>query len=200
MKAKCDRVRLLACTVLAASSSALVDALTANRPFDVCVVDEAGQISQPAILGPLLASSRFVLVGDDYQLPPLVASTEALAQVRVLSCPSRLSYPLVSHSCTANISLSYLDLSYRIVSFRIISYPKGYVGQSVQTPGRGAPAGRHFTHCPVPHECRDHGFKQHFNIRSPASLWLGGSSKGQIKVGLLAASTTLYNCNLSLSC
>ena len=35
-------------------------------------MDEAGQISQPASIGPLLKAKRFILVGDDAQLPPLV--------------------------------------------------------------------------------------------------------------------------------
>lgn len=45
--------------------------------FDVVIVDEAGQITQPAILGPLLAADSFVLVGDHMQLPPLVVSEVA---------------------------------------------------------------------------------------------------------------------------
>jgi DNA replication ATP-dependent helicase Dna2 len=42
--------------------------------FDVVIVDEAGQISQPAIIGALLAADSFILVGDHMQLPPLVIS------------------------------------------------------------------------------------------------------------------------------
>lgn len=48
--------------------------LLAGEPFDVVIVDEAGQISQPAILGALMAADSFVLVGDHLQLPPLVNS------------------------------------------------------------------------------------------------------------------------------
>uniref|UniRef100_G3W9L7 DNA replication ATP-dependent helicase/nuclease n=1 Tax=Sarcophilus harrisii TaxID=9305 RepID=G3W9L7_SARHA len=48
-----------------------------RRRFDFCIVDEASQISQPACLGPLFFSSRFVLVGDHLQLPPLVLNSEA---------------------------------------------------------------------------------------------------------------------------
>ena len=42
--------------------------------FDVVIVDEAGQISQPAVIGALLAADCFILVGDHMQLPPLVVS------------------------------------------------------------------------------------------------------------------------------
>jgi len=48
-----------------------------KRRFDYCIVDEASQITLPACLGPLRYADRFVLVGDHYQLPPLVRSTEA---------------------------------------------------------------------------------------------------------------------------
>ena len=84
-------IRLVACTVLAASKDTLI------REFDLdfCVMDEAGQITQPAALGAIiltrrfviyslcffsilsLCTDRFVLVGDDHQLPPLVISKQA---------------------------------------------------------------------------------------------------------------------------
>jgi hypothetical protein len=51
---------------------------TEEKPlFDYCIVDEASQITQPVVLGPIRYASRFVLVGDHNQLPPLVRSTEA---------------------------------------------------------------------------------------------------------------------------
>jgi DNA replication ATP-dependent helicase Dna2 len=40
-------------------------------------VDEASQITLPVCLGPLRYADRFVLVGDHYQLPPLVRNVEA---------------------------------------------------------------------------------------------------------------------------
>lgn len=44
-----------------------------RRRFDLVVVDEASQVSQPICLGPLtLCAGPFVLVGDHYQLPPLL--------------------------------------------------------------------------------------------------------------------------------
>ncbi|KXT09876.1 hypothetical protein AC579_2993, partial [Pseudocercospora musae] len=53
-------------------------ALFKRRSFDVCIVDEASQITLPTILGPLLHARKFVLVGDHYQLPPLVQNRAAL--------------------------------------------------------------------------------------------------------------------------
>lgn len=40
--------------------------------FDYCIIDEASQITLPVSLGPLRFCDKFVLVGDHYQLPPLV--------------------------------------------------------------------------------------------------------------------------------
>jgi superfamily I DNA and/or RNA helicase len=52
--------------------------LLVDQHFDVVIVDEAGQITQPALLGALAAADTFVLVGDHLQLPPLVSSECAL--------------------------------------------------------------------------------------------------------------------------
>ena len=48
--------------------------------FDVAIIDEAGQLTLPAILGALRFAKRFILVGDEKQLPPLVLSKEAIEQ------------------------------------------------------------------------------------------------------------------------
>lgn len=48
-----------------------------DRIIDVCILDEAGQVTLPASLGPLMKSKSFVLVGDHNQLPPLVTNKEA---------------------------------------------------------------------------------------------------------------------------
>eukprot|EP00804_Cyclotella_cryptica_P000970 CCRYP_012331-RB/>CCRYP_012331-RB protein AED:0.03 eAED:0.03 QI:95/1/1/1/1/1/10/663/1892 len=61
-----------------------VTALTAPRSpllsgqhFDFVIVDEAGQINQPACLGAITSAEKFVLVGDHMQLPPLTRSQVA---------------------------------------------------------------------------------------------------------------------------
>eukprot|EP00977_Amphora_coffeiformis_P004632 scaffold1000_cov166-Amphora_coffeaeformis.AAC.22 len=62
--------RVIGVTALSIPSSSLL----AEQSFDVVIVDEAGQISQPAIIGALVAADSFILVGDHMQLPPLVNS------------------------------------------------------------------------------------------------------------------------------
>lgn len=63
--------------VVGVSALGVTDALLRRCDFDVCIVDEAGQITLPAIIGPILKAERFILVGDHHQLPPLVQSPEA---------------------------------------------------------------------------------------------------------------------------
>jgi len=48
-----------------------------ERLFDYCIVDEASQITLPVCLGPIRLANAFILVGDHYQLPPLVKNPEA---------------------------------------------------------------------------------------------------------------------------
>lgn len=47
--------------------------------FDVMIIDEATQLTTPAALGALRWGRRFILVGDEHQLPPLVQSEAAKA-------------------------------------------------------------------------------------------------------------------------
>lgn len=62
--------RIVGATALSIPRSAIL----IGEHFDVVIVDEAGQINQPAVIGALTAADSFVLVGDHMQLPPLVSS------------------------------------------------------------------------------------------------------------------------------
>lgn len=48
-----------------------------RQEFDYCIVDEASQITVPINLGPISLAKKFILVGDHYQLPPLVLHQNA---------------------------------------------------------------------------------------------------------------------------
>ncbi|MCA9562974.1 MAG: AAA family ATPase, partial [Myxococcales bacterium] len=52
-----------------------------NPPFDLVIVDEATQLTEPLCLGAVLLGNRFVLVGDDRQLPPVISAADALSPV-----------------------------------------------------------------------------------------------------------------------
>jgi DNA replication ATP-dependent helicase Dna2 len=77
LKGRLDGARIVGCTVLTAARHALLQGMS----FDWCIMDEAGQIAQPAAIGPLHYCSKFILIGDDYQLPPLIVSLEAKSLV-----------------------------------------------------------------------------------------------------------------------
>ncbi|KAK6919881.1 DNA2/NAM7 helicase, helicase domain, partial [Dillenia turbinata] len=86
IKRRLDQVKVYAVTCLGVTSP-----LLSNRRFDICIMDEAGQITIPVSLGPLMFASKFVLVGDHYQLPPLVQSIEARENGMGISLFCRLS-------------------------------------------------------------------------------------------------------------
>ncbi|KAF5108310.1 hypothetical protein DV454_005163 [Geotrichum candidum] len=65
--------------VVAATCLGTTHWLFKRRRFDYCIVDEASQVTLPTCLGPIRHADRFVLVGDHFQLSPLVKSTEAQA-------------------------------------------------------------------------------------------------------------------------
>ncbi|XP_041474076.1 DNA replication ATP-dependent helicase/nuclease DNA2-like [Lytechinus variegatus] len=88
--------------VVATTSLGMKHALFTRHSFDVCIVDEASQISQPVCLGPLFSASKFVLVGDQCQLPPLVQSSRA----RDLGMDESLFQRLVSAHSSSAMSLS----------------------------------------------------------------------------------------------
>jgi hypothetical protein len=64
-------------TVLCATLSGLDSDILGPRTFDLAVIDEAGQSTEPACWIPLLRSGRVVLAGDHCQLPPTILSAEA---------------------------------------------------------------------------------------------------------------------------
>lgn len=85
LQAVYDRARVVGVTCLGVHHT-----LFRAQRFDVCIVDEASQITQPVCLGPILCADRFVLVGDHYQLQPLVQHAKAAARGMGVSLFSRL--------------------------------------------------------------------------------------------------------------
>ncbi|KAH8262513.1 hypothetical protein KR026_010092 [Drosophila bipectinata] len=78
-------------------------ALFQRKKFDYCIVDEATQVLQPTVLRPLSFCSKFVLVGDPKQLPPVIRSSEA----RQRGAEETLFHRLDSEEATAVLSLQY---------------------------------------------------------------------------------------------
>jgi ATP-dependent RNA/DNA helicase IGHMBP2 len=68
---------LNAAAVLCATTTGLDSEIIGPRRFDLLVLDEASQTTEPGLWVPLLRSGRVVLAGDHCQLPPTVLSPEA---------------------------------------------------------------------------------------------------------------------------
>nr|WP_274326200.1 AAA domain-containing protein [Halosimplex aquaticum] len=62
--------------VVAATTATCGSRIMREQDFDVAVVDEAGQLTEPGTLAATNLAERFVLVGDHQQLPPVVQADE----------------------------------------------------------------------------------------------------------------------------
>jgi hypothetical protein len=67
-------------SVLCATTTALDSQILGARRFDLAVIDEACQSTEPGCWLPILRCDRVVLAGDHCQLPPTVVSREAAAE------------------------------------------------------------------------------------------------------------------------
>lgn len=76
--------------VVCATLTGLDSQLLGQRRFNVAVLDEACQSTEPAAWVPLLRADKFVLAGDHCQLPPTVISPEAAEQGLAVSLMERL--------------------------------------------------------------------------------------------------------------
>jgi DNA replication ATP-dependent helicase Dna2 len=72
--------RLREAPVVAATTAACGSRVMRETEFDVAIVDEAGQLTEPATLAATERAERFVLVGDDDQLPPVVRAENDLSR------------------------------------------------------------------------------------------------------------------------
>eukprot|EP00158_Paraphelidium_tribonemae_P008638 Partr_v1_DN28636_c3_g1_i3_m49509 putative Dna replication helicase len=72
LAAKIQSAQIVGCTCLG-----ITHPLFGRKRFDYCIIDEAAQVLLPAAIGPLMNADKFVLVGDPFQLPPVVQNEEA---------------------------------------------------------------------------------------------------------------------------
>jgi superfamily I DNA and/or RNA helicase len=76
--------------VICATTTGLDSELLGQRQFDLVVLDEACQSTEPGCWPPLLRAERVVLAGDHCQLPPTVVSPQAVAEGFAISLFERL--------------------------------------------------------------------------------------------------------------
>ncbi len=89
-----------------------------QRRFDLCVIDEACQSTEPACWVPLSRVGRLVLAGDPCQLPPTVVSREAAEDGLAVSLMERVMTDFGS-----NVS-RLLTVQYRMHD-AIMTFPSG---------------------------------------------------------------------------
>lgn len=77
-------------TVICSTSTGLDADLLGATQFDLVVIDEACQSTEPACWIPLLRAERLVLAGDHCQLPPTILSQEASREGFSVSLQERL--------------------------------------------------------------------------------------------------------------
>jgi superfamily I DNA and/or RNA helicase len=78
-------------TVLCATTTGLDPEVLGPRRFDLAVIDEAAQSTEPGCWIPLARCQRLVLAGDHCQLPPTILSREAAAGGYGVSLQERLA-------------------------------------------------------------------------------------------------------------
>lgn len=97
---------LNACPILCATTTGLDSGILGRRAFDLLVLDEACQTTEPGCWIPLLRSGRLVLAGDHCQLPPTVLSREAAHQGFGVSLLERL-VGLYGDTVTRRLNVQY---------------------------------------------------------------------------------------------
>ena len=106
--------------VVAATTATCGSRVMREQAFDVAVVDEASQLTEPGTLAAVNLADRFVLVGDHHQLPPVVRSEERLDEG---PGPDALSTSLFERLVDANPDAAVtLDRQYRMAQ-RIQAFP-----------------------------------------------------------------------------
>ncbi len=106
---------LNAAPILCSTLTGLDAKIIGRRTFDVLVIDEACQTTEPGCWIPLLRSSRVVLAGDHCQLPPTVLSREAVQQGFAVSLQERL-VALFGALVTRRLDVQY-RMNERIMGF-----------------------------------------------------------------------------------
>jgi len=94
---------LLKAPIIASTTSTISKSIYNDLTFDIVIVDEATQMAEPYLLSAITKGKKFILVGDDKQLPPLVLSYQANELGLGISLFERLKK---RHS-EANILLKY---------------------------------------------------------------------------------------------
>jgi DNA replication ATP-dependent helicase Dna2 len=120
--------RLQDAPVVAATTATCGSRALRTQEFDVAIVDEAGQLTEPGTLAAVALADRFVLVGDHQQLPPVVQAENDLQ--------TSLFERLIETNPEASVML---DSQYRMAQ-RIQAFPSRAFYDSALRPATAAVA------------------------------------------------------------
>jgi len=113
--------------VVCATCSGAASAVLDDQAFQIVLIDEAAQVTEPMTLLPLVHKGmrRAVLVGDHRQLPPVVICREAELE--------GLGVPLFERLVTRGVAPTMLSVQYRMHP-ALAAYPSGhFYGGELQT-------------------------------------------------------------------
>ena len=141
-----ERVRELTdAGVVAATTASCGSRMLRDQSFDVAVVDEAGQLTEPGTLAATALAERSVLVGDHHQLPPVVQAEDAIGgDERCADLGESLFQRLIESYPDASVML---DRQYRMAQhIQAFASQEFYDGQL--RPATGEVAGQHVRELP----------------------------------------------------
>jgi superfamily I DNA and/or RNA helicase len=121
-------------TVLCATTTGLDSEVLGRRTFDLVVIDEAAQSTEPGSWLPLPRGGRLVLAGDHCQLPPTIVSREAAAQGYGVSLMERLA-GLYGDAVTRLLRVQY-RMNEAIMAFSALEFYGGELEADPSVTGR----------------------------------------------------------------
>ena len=126
--------------VVAATTASCGSRTLREQSFDVAVVDEASQLTEPGTLAAVNLADRFVLVGDHHQLPPVVRDEGAYGNEGAIGgdLSTSLFERLIDRYPDASV---LLDRQYRMAQ-RIQAFPSQEFYDGALRPATGDVAAR----------------------------------------------------------
>lgn len=98
----------------------------AKNKAGICVVDESSQLTEPALVGLLHNFSKWILIGDQNQLPAVVAQESMLCKVES---------PLLKKIGVKNLTISLFERLYRLAEQRDNNFACGMLEQHYRMHG-----------------------------------------------------------------
>jgi len=132
--------------VVAATTASCGSRIMREQEFDVAVIDEAGQLTEPGTFAATTLAERFVLVGDHQQLPPVVRADQPddLDDGMGGDLSQSLFQRLIERYPDASVML---DRQYRMAQ-RIQAFASQEFYDGRLRPATGEVAGQHVTDLP----------------------------------------------------